>query len=208
MAPARPPIQVVDYHGGNAPSVVNALEHLGLAGELASRPEQIERAERIVLPGVGAAGATMDSLRDAGLLEPIERKVRREGVPFLGICIGLQILFEHSEEDDARCFGWIPGKVKRFTAPELRVPQIGWNEVRLARPHPVVEGLPQSGHYYFVNSYYAKPADPGVTLGWTRYGDEFTSLVVDKNVVGAQFHVEKSGPLGLRLLRNFAGWRC
>jgi imidazole glycerol-phosphate synthase subunit HisH len=202
-------IDVIDYRAGNAPSVIYALERLGLPCELVAKPEEIAASERLVLPGVGAAAATLASLRESDLLDPLAERVERDRVPFLGICIGLQVLFEHSEEGDTACLGWLPGRIRRF-ADGLRVPQIGWNEVRITRSHPVTADLPDQGHFYFVNSFYADPADPAHVLGRTQYGVEFASVVGRDNVVATQFHAEKSGALGLRLLADFAAWdgRC
>jgi glutamine amidotransferase len=197
-------IDVIDYRAGNAPSVQYALEHLDVACRLVDSADALAASERIVLPGVGAAGATLASLDEEGLAEAIAGRVR-DGVPFLGICIGLQVLFDHSEEGDTDCLGWVPGQVRRFPA-DRRVPQIGWNEVRIVRDHPVSRALPPSGHYYFVNSYYCEPTDPGDVLGVTDYGFEFCSVVARRNLVATQFHAEKSGPLGLGLLRAFADW--
>jgi glutamine amidotransferase len=198
-------IDVVDYRAGNSPSVIYALEKLGLGCRLVSRPEEVLASERLILPGVGAARATLESLTESGLVEPLTERVQHDGVPFLGICIGLQVLFDHSEEDDTDCLGWIPGTVRRFRDTD-RVPQIGWNEVRFARAHSLRDGVPDAGHFYFVNSYYAAPADDAVSLGRTVYGPEFCSVVAHENVVATQFHAEKSGPLGLRMLANFARW--
>jgi glutamine amidotransferase len=198
-------IAVVDYRAGNAPSVLYALEHLGLEATLVDRPEQVATAERIILPGVGAARATIDSLVEQDLVGALTDRVRGDGVPFLGICIGLQVLFDHSEEDDTDCLGWVPGSVRRF--PDSgRVPQIGWNRVRFTRPHPLTADVPDDGHYYFVNSYYCVPDDHADALGLTDYTVEFCSVVARDNVVATQFHAEKSGPLGLSLLRAFATW--
>lgn len=198
-------IDVIDYRAGNAPSVQYALEHLGLACRLVDDPAAVASSERIVLPGVGAARATLDSLRDQGLVDALAARVA-DGVPFLGICIGLQVLFDHSEEGDVDCLGWVPGTVRRFDDVHLRVPQIGWNEVRFVRDHPVTRGLPPAGHYYFVNSYHCAPAEPDDVLGVTDYGGDFCSVVARGNVVATQFHAEKSGGLGLALLRGFAAW--
>ncbi len=198
------PIAVVDYRAGNAPSVGFALERLGIPARLTGDPVVIATADRLILPGVGAARATIDSLRESGLLEPLAERVGA-GVPFLGICIGLQILFDHSEEGDTPGLGWVPGTVRRF-GDELRVPQIGWNEVRVVRDHPVTRGLPTGAHCYFVNSYFASPSDPADVLGLTEYGPEFCSIVGRGNIVATQFHAEKSGPVGLALLEAFAAW--
>lgn len=198
-------IDVIDYRAGNSPSVIYALEKLGLPCRLIGKPEEVLASERLVLPGVGAARATLESLAESGLTEPLAQRVRDDGVPFLGICIGLQVLFDHSEEDDTRGLGWIPGAVRRFPDTD-RVPQIGWNEVAVARAHPLWEGLPDRGHFYFVNSYYAAPADADCTVATTDYGLAFASVVGRHNIAATQFHAEKSGPLGLRLLTNFARW--
>jgi glutamine amidotransferase len=198
-------IGVVDYRAGNAPSVAYALEHLGIPCRLVTSPAEVAHAERIILPGVGAARSTMASLRDQDLMEALGARVCDDRVPFLGICIGLQVLFDHSDEGDTDCLGWVPGSVVRFDGTE-RVPQIGWNTVRFTRAHPVTAGLPELGHYYFVNSYHCVPDDPRDALGVTDYGVEFCSVVARGSIVATQFHAEKSGELGLALLRNFATW--
>jgi len=198
-------IAVIDYRAGNAPSVGYALERLGLEHRLAATAADHDGCERIVLPGVGAARATLDSLHHSGLIEPIARRVHDDGVPFLGICIGLQVLLDHSEEGDVDGLGWVPGTVRRFPD-SLRVPQIGWNAVRVTRPHPFTDGLGDDAYCYFVNSYFADPADPEAALGVTDYGGEFCSIVARDNIVATQFHAEKSGPVGLALLERFAKW--
>lgn len=196
-------ITVIDYDAGNGPSVIAALEHLGHPCRLGSSPKELEDASHIVLPGVGSARATLDSLGALGVLPVLEARVRA-GVPFLGICVGLQILFEHSEEEDVACLGWFKGKVRRFRGEGLRVPLIGWNAVERLRPHPALADLPDVGHYYFVNSYYAEPEEPGALLCRASYGNPFAAMVSRDNVLAAQFHIEKSGPLGLKILDNFA----
>ena len=198
-------IAVVDYRAGNAPSVLFALEHLGIPARLVDRPDDVATAERIILPGVGAARATIDSLVEQDLVDALAERVNGDGVPFLGICIGLQVLFDHSEEGDTPGLGWVPGTVRRFPDSQ-RVPQIGWNAVRFTRPHPVTDGLPSEGHFYFVNSYYCAPTDPADALGLTEYSVEFCSVVARDNVIATQFHAEKSGELGLRLLSAFSSW--
>jgi glutamine amidotransferase len=190
--------------------VLYALEHLGLPARLVDSAADVARAERIILPGVGAARATIDSLVEQDLVGALTDRVRGDRVPFLGICIGLQVLFDHSEEGDTDCLGWVPGRVRRF--PDTgRVPQIGWNRVRFTREHPLTAdlptgGTPAEGHFYFVNSYYCVPDDPTDALGVTDYTVEFCSVVARDNVVATQFHAEKSGPLGLSLLRAFSSW--
>jgi glutamine amidotransferase len=198
-------IGVIDYRAGNAPSVMYALARLGLDARLVGDPGAVAAADRLILPGVGAARATIDSLAASRLLDVLHGRVMGDGVPFLGICIGLQVLFERSEEGPTDGLGWLPGEVRRF--PDSgRVPQIGWNAVRFRRPHPVVAGMPEDPYCYFVNSYYAVPADASDVLGTTDYGVEFCSVVAHANVVATQFHAEKSGEIGLRLLRGFADW--
>lgn len=198
-------IDVIDYRAGNAPSVIYALERLGIDCRLVSKPEQISTSDRLILPGVGAARATLESLDESGLVDPLTRRVGEGGVPFLGICVGLQVLFDRSDEGDTRGLGWLPGEVLRFPVGE-RVPQIGWNEVRPTREHALWEDVPEDGHFYFVNSYYAVPADPADVLGVTDYGLEFCSVIARDNVAATQFHAEKSGSLGLQILANFARW--
>ena len=202
---SEPVIHVVDYRAGNAPSVMFALERIGVSCRLASTAADLDGAERIVLPGVGAARATLDSLRDSGLVEPLTERVLGAKVPFLGICIGLQVLFDHSEEGDVDALGWIPGQVRRF-ADTQRVPQIGWNEVRPAREHPLWVAVPRPAYCYFVNSYHAVPDDRTDVLATTEYGVEFCSMAARGNIAATQFHAEKSGQLGLQLLTNFAAW--
>jgi len=198
-------IGVIDYRAGNAPSVGYALARLGLEHRLVDRPEQLREADRLVLPGVGAAQATMDSLAESGLVEPLTERVLGDTVPFLGICIGLQVLFDHSEEGGVDCLGWIPGRVRRFGDGQ-RIPQIGWNSVSFRGCHPVTASLPDGGHFYFVNSFYALPADHDDVLGITEYGNDFCSVVARDNIIATQFHAEKSGRLGLDLLTAFSTW--
>lgn len=198
-------IGVVDYRAGNAPSVMFALARLGLDARLVADAADLDEVDRIILPGVGAARATVDSLAETGMVDALRARALEERVPFLGICIGLQVLFERSEEGPAECLGWLPGEVRRFPD-TVRVPQIGWNVVRFTRDHALTEGLPADPYCYFVNSYHAVPADPEAVLGTTDYADEFCSVVASGNVAATQFHAEKSGEVGLRILRNFATW--
>jgi glutamine amidotransferase len=186
-------IGVVDYRAGNAPSVLYALERLGIAARLVGDAASLDAVERIVLPGVGAAAATITSLEESGLVGPLTRRVTEEHVPFLGICIGLQVLFERSEEGPADCLGWVPGHVQRFPDTD-RVPQIGWNAVDVARPHPLVIGWPETPYCYFVNSFHAVPADADAVLATTEYSVPFCSMVAAGTIAG------------LRVLTNFAAW--
>lgn len=198
-------IGVVDYRAGNAPSVMYALERIGAAATLVRSGDRLGGVDRVILPGVGAAAATIGSLRDAGLLDALTERVTVDRVPFLGICIGLQVVFERSEEGPADCLGWLPGTVTRFPDTD-RVPQIGWNEVQVRRPHPLVAGWPADPYCYFVNSYHAQPADPDAVLGVSEYSVPFTAMIAAGNIAATQFHAEKSGEIGLRILANFADW--
>jgi len=193
-------VKIIDYKAGNAPSVMHAVRHLGHEAAFARGPGDLGGAARIILPGVGSAGATMRSLREMNLIEALEEKVLQEKAFFLGICVGMQILFEHSEEEDTRCLGWLPGRVARFDAAKVRVPQMGWNEVRF------LDGAPEN-YFYFVNSYYACPADERDVWGLSDYGGEFTAAVHRENIYGSQFHIEKSGEAGLALLQGFLSLR-
>jgi len=200
-------IAIIDYRAGNLTSVASALEHLGHRCEITDRPDKIRSARRVILPGVGAAGATMDNLRRLELDRVLRDDVIGAGKPFLGICIGIQILMDHSEEDDARCLGVVAGEVVRFPSAvdgrPLKVPQIGWNRVHQVRVHPVFAGVPDGSHFYFVNSYYPVPADPSVVIATADHGVVFCAALARERLVATQFHLEKSGAAGLRVLDNF-----
>lgn len=196
-------IGVIDYKAGNAPSVMNALCHLGVPAGLVTSPAAAAAASGLILPGVGSAHATMTSLRELGLIEAISGHVAADK-PFLGICIGFQVLFEYSEEGGVDCLGLLPGCVRQFDASTARVPQMGWNRVTFLRDDPILEGLPATGYFYFVNSYYVEPDAPDIPLGRSGYGKAFCSMGARGKLYGAQFHVEKSADTGLRLLQNFA----
>jgi glutamine amidotransferase len=200
-------ITIVDYKAGNLTSVARALEHLGQRWEITDQPERVARAERVILPGVGAAGSTMENLNRLGMADVLRRDVAAAGKPFLGICIGIQVLLDCSDEDNARCLGIVPGRVVRYPSTldgrPLKVPQIGWNRVRQVRQHPLFAGVSDDTHFYFVNSYYPVPDDPAVTIGTGDYGVSFTAALARGNIVATQFHLEKSGAAGLRLLDNF-----
>jgi glutamine amidotransferase len=200
---SRPEIVVVDYGAGNLRSVQRALEATGHQARLTSRPAEIERARGLVLPGVGSSKDAMKALRDLDLVEPL-RAYAASGRPFLGVCLGLQLLYEWSEEGGrVECLGLLPGTVRRFPhQPGFKVPQIGWNAVRITRSHPLVDNIPSGSYFYFVHSYYAEP-DPGVTLGQAEHGVPFAAIVARDNVAATQFHPEKSAALGLRIYANF-----
>lgn len=197
-------ITIIDYGLGNIGSVVNALTTLGADCRVSGDPAVIRQSTALLLPGVGAAGAGMTNLRSRGLDTAIRQAVS-SGVPFLGVCLGLQLLFDYSEENDTPCLGIIPGTVRRFrTAP--KVPQIGWNTVAVNRGNPealrLFAGLSDTA-FYFVNSYYPVPKEPRVIAAMTEYGETFASAVVTRNVFATQFHPEKSGAAGIQVLKNF-----
>lgn len=197
-------IGIIDYKTGNSVSVKNALDYMGIPSKLTQAPGELAKCSHIILPGAGSAGATMELLAELNLIEALKTHTLIEKKPFLGICVGMQVLFERSEEGDARCLGWLAGRVAQFDETRLRVPQIGWNLVEFVRAHPVTDGLGGAQYFYFVNSYYAKPSDSADVLGMTDYGAPFCSMVARENIIASQFHIEKSGEIGLRLLKNFA----
>jgi glutamine amidotransferase len=195
-------ITIVDYGAGNLRSVVNALGWLGYWSEITSNPDQVLAAHTLILPGVGAAGNTVASLNRLQLTAPIRQHIL-DGRPFLGICIGLQVLFTGTEEGGwNECLGIFPGRVRRFPAGE-KVPHMGWNQVRQMAPHPVFEGIPDDTNFYFVHSYYADPEDRSLVAGETEYGVTFCSVLARGNVIATQFHPERSGEAGLRVYDNF-----
>ena len=196
-------IAIIDYGAGNLTSVERAVTYLGYDGKITADAEAIMSSEKVIFPGVGAAGATMDNLNAHGLSDVL-KTCYKTGKPMLGICIGIQILFDYSEEGDTECLGILPGVVDKFEAtPQLKVPQIGWNEVHQTESHPIFEGVPNPAHFYFVNSYYPIPAQPTAVIGKTTYGVEFCSVVARQNLIATQFHLEKSGRVGLKMLDNF-----
>jgi len=196
-------IAIIDYNAGNLTSVQRAVNHLGFQAEITADPDLIQSAEKIIFPGVGAAKATMTTLRERGL-DLILRQAFEVNKPMLGICIGIQILFHHSTEEDANCLGILPGQVRQFEARTgFKVPQIGWNMVHQTQPHWIFEGVPNPAHFYFVNSYYPIPDDDAIQIGTSHYTVEFCSVVAIRNLVATQFHLEKSGEVGLRMLTNF-----
>ncbi|MCL4532445.1 MAG: imidazole glycerol phosphate synthase subunit HisH [Actinobacteria bacterium] len=196
-------IAIVDYGAGNLRSVEKALERLGHAARITSDPGEILSASGVILPGVGAAAGIMGGLRRQGLVGPI-LEVIQSGTPFLGVCMGLQVLFTESDEGGGeQCLDVLPGRVRRLPM-GLKVPHMGWNDVHQARPHPLWEGIPDGSHFYFVHSFYVDPEQRSVVIGDTQYGVPFTSAVARGNVMGTQFHPEKSGSLGIRIYDNFA----
>ncbi|MBI2855113.1 MAG: imidazole glycerol phosphate synthase subunit HisH [Chloroflexi bacterium] len=202
-------VTIVDYGASNLSSVAKAVAKIGYNPVVTSDPNAVEEAQAIILPGVGAAGDAMSRLESAGLKTAITRSIDK-GVPFLGICLGLQVLLTESRESGGRkCLDIISGSVLRLP-PGIKVPHIGWNQVSQKRRHPVLDGIPDNSFFYFVHSYYVSPTDRNLIVGETNYGLDFCSLLIRDNLVATQFHPEKSGKEGLHLLANFlmfAGFR-
>jgi len=208
-------VAVVDYGMGNLRSVAKAMEHVAVGARIVvtDDPQQVAAADRVVVPGQGAMPDCMRELENRRLRDAVLRAAAEK--PFLGICIGLQMLFEHSEEGDVAGLGILPGCVRRFPAAamvgddgsRLKVPHMGWNQVVQRAAHPLWAGIESGSRFYFVHSYYVEPAQADVTLATTRYGILFTSAIARDNIVAVQFHPEKSAQAGLRLLGNFMRWQ-
>lgn len=202
-------ILIVDYGIGNLRSLEKAFQAVGVEATRSGDPAMVSRAERLVVPGVGAFGACAAELKARGLWEPV-RSAAASGVPLLGVCVGMQLLFEGSDEHGAHeGLALLPGKVARFPASDpagerLKVPHMGWNVVHFTREHPLARGLAEEAHFYFVHSYRTEGASPEDVLGVTEYGSPFPAVVARNNILGVQFHPEKSQAAGLRVLRNFA----
>ena len=208
---------VVDYESGNLRSVSRALESCGVTPLVSGDPGELDNADAVVLPGVGSGPAAMTALRQRGLVEPL-REYADSGRPFLGICLGLQLLLDWTDEEGgAPCLGIVPGKVKRLPStippsggelkgghdPALKIPHMGWNSVDISDSHPSLCGIDSGSYFYFVHSFYAEPSEQAGVAGMTEYGLPFCSVYARGNVVATQFHPEKSGPTGLRIYRNF-----
>jgi glutamine amidotransferase len=200
-------IAVVDYGMGNIRSVSKALERVAPQAEVlvTADPDAIRAAERVVVPGQGAMPDCMRQLAASGAREAVVEATRAK--PFLGICVGMQMLFEHGEEGDTPGLGLLAGEVPRFRDGGLKIPHIGWNQVRQVRPHPLWREVTDGARFYFVHSYYPKPADSALTAGTCEYGVVFTCAVTRDNIFAVQFHPEKSQSAGLQLLSNFVHWR-
>jgi glutamine amidotransferase len=194
-------IAVIDYGASNLASVANAIRTLGYKPEVTAKAGDILSARAVVLPGVGAAGDAMKKLTELRLTDCVA-KVISDSHPFFGICLGYQVLFESTEEGNIPCLGLLPGRV-RLLPDTVKVPHMGWNQVKQRVKHPVFKGIPDDSDFYFVHSYYPAPADKAVIAGETKYGIEFASIVIKDNLIATQFHPEKSGDTGLRMLDNF-----
>lgn len=205
-------IAIIDYDAGNLTSVARAVAYLGHRCNVTNNIEEIDRSERIIFPGVGAAGSAMKSLRRLNLDRAIADQFSR-GKPILGICLGTQIIMGHSEENDVACLGVIKGTVRAFPADmrtaekeRLKIPHMGWNRIRILRPHPVLQQVDAQDEFYFVHGFYPDPADSADVIAATDYGVSFASVIGYKNLIATQFHPEKSGKPGLSILNNFCRW--
>jgi len=195
-------ISVVDYGAGNLRSVTNALALLGCTFRVTQKVVDVLDADAVILPGVGAASDTLKNLKNLALIKPIKQYVA-EGRPFLGICIGLQILLSTTEEGgEQKCLGIVPGRVQRLPA-GVKVPHMGWNQVKQIDIHPIFKGIPDNTNFYFVHSYYAVPENNAVVIGTTDYSLSFCSVLAQDKLVATQFHPEKSGKWGLKIYDNF-----
>ena len=198
-------IGIVDYGMGNLRSVCNALIEIGTAGELFTAPEKVAAFDKIIIPGVGAFQEAMENLRGPGMDDALNKHVAA-GKPLLGICLGMQLICRKSHEDgEHQGLGWIDAEVRHFPPGKgLKVPHMGWNAIQFAKDHPLLAEVTSGADVYFVHSYFVDCEEPSDTLGLTEYGIPFTSMVARENVMGMQFHPEKSQHVGMQLLRNFA----
>ena len=196
-------VAIIDYGVGNLRSVEKAFAATGQDAIVTSNKEELRKAKRLVLPGVGAFAACMSALHEYGLVDLVLERVT-EGVPMLGVCVGMQMLFEGSDEfGKSEGLGLLKGRVRRFSD-DLIVPHVGWNRIHQNRPHPLFSGIADDSFFYFVHSYFCEPEDGELIVGETSYGRNYASIVASKNVCGVQFHPEKSQAVGLKMLANFA----
>jgi glutamine amidotransferase len=200
-------ITIVDYNAGNIRSVLRACAEVGAAAAITNEPAKVAVAEKIIFPGVGAAPSAMEYLEKTGL-DVALKNAFAAGIPILGICIGAQIILESSEEGEQRCLGLVPGKTVRFRLADrrLKIPHMGWNEVKVVQPHPILNGIKPGDEFYFVHSFYPQPADKKNVYAVSGHGVDFCCALGSRNLFATQFHPEKSGRLGLELLARFARW--
>ncbi|MFH1762163.1 MAG: imidazole glycerol phosphate synthase subunit HisH [bacterium] len=204
-------IAIIDYKAGNLTSVKRAVDKLGYDNFITNDPDTVLKADRIIFPGVGAAPQAMDNLKKHGI-DSILKKAAEAGKPVLGICLGTQIILAHSQEGPIDCVGLFPGIVKKFPkdlktdGQRLKIPHMGWNSVNFTKDHPVFKNVKNNSEFYFVHSYYPSPDQDKFIAGQTDYGIIFTSIIAHRNILAFQFHPEKSGKTGLKLLDNFCRW--
>ncbi len=205
---SRNPVTIVDYGLVNIASISNMLKRVGATSRIASTPEEIDTATSIILPGVGAFDHGMIKLRERGLVEPLTEKAMNERVPVLGLCLGMQLLVSESTEGKEKGLGWIDGRCVRFarteTAPDIRIPHMGWNRVARTREHPLIAGLPVDARFYFVHAYHLVDVGADDQVGQTVHGVRFPSIVARHNLMGVQIHPEKSHRFGMALMHAFA----
>lgn len=199
----KPNVLVIDYRTGNSQSVSYALTNLGISNHVAQHAGDAGDFSHIILPGVGAAGTTMEYLAAGEWLDFLNDHVLVQGLPFLGVCVGLQVLFDRSDEQDAICLGWLPGNVVAFDRQSVRVPHMGWNHVVRTGEHPFTAAISPDSYFYFVNSYFANPRETADVAGTADYDGMFAAVIARRNIMATQFHIEKSGPSGLALLNHF-----
>jgi imidazole glycerol-phosphate synthase subunit HisH len=207
-------ISIIDYKAGNLTSVRRALDRLSLPCRITRDPDLVRQSDRVIFPGVGAAGEAMKTLLAEGMDQAI-KAFFLSGRPLLGICLGTQVILDYSEENQTSCLGIIPGRVVRFPSPHkdenggvLKIPHMGWNQVAWSRNHTLLRSISPQSSFYFVHSFYPLPEDSRLILGRTSYGLNFPSALAFRNLVALQFHPEKSGPPGLALLKSFAEWEA
>ena len=199
-------VVVIDYDAGNIRSVETVLARLGATFSVSRDSASVASADRIIIPGDGEARASMDVLAERGFIGELNA-ARVRGVPILGICIGAQIVLDRSDESDTACLGFIPGAARRLSGADGRkVPHMGWNTIRTVRNHPIMTDIPPDTSFYFVHSYYPDPADEADSVAQCEYGETFSAVIAHDTVVATQFHPEKSGEFGVRMVENFLGW--
>ncbi len=205
-------IAIVDYGAGNLTSVLRAISFLGFDSVITDKPEEIIKADRIIFPGVGAAGSAMEGMKIRGI-DTVMEKAFEKSIPMLGICVGSQIIMDKSEENNTACLGFIPGEVKAFLKRMkmeherfLKVPHMGWNSLTIVQDHPLLTGIHKEDEFYFVHSYYPVPKKKENIFGTTEYGITFAAAIGKNNLFATQFHLEKSGEPGLLILKNFCVW--
>jgi len=203
-------ISIINYGLGNLGSIANILKKAGVEARISSAASDLEQAEKLILPGVGAFDTGMKQLDELGLIPVLNKKVLEDKIPILGVCLGMQLLGKHSEEGQKEGLGWIDAESIRFRFEngnsQLKIPHMGWNMLTFPRPHPLFDGLYEENRFYFVHSFHVVCKQESSVLAETEYGFLFNSAVIHENIIGVQFHPEKSHKFGMRLLKNFADW--
>jgi glutamine amidotransferase len=201
-------ITIIDYGMGNLRSIQNKLERVKVQASISSNPHEIERAEKLILPGVGAFGKGMKNLEDSGLIDLLNKRIKEQHVPILGICLGMQLFCAKSEEGNVNGLGWINAEIKRFNfenlPDKLRIPHMGWNSIKIKSNHALLDGVPDGSRFYFVHSYHIDKEASQFTTATAHYGYDFPAIIHYDNIWGTQFHPEKSHQAGLQILKNFA----